>query len=222
MALGRGAARELAEDPHHDRGLRGIDRALPGRDGAAVERLHDGIPIRVAAARLTRLDAPAKSAACLVGQLREDEGIHRPLEPGLEGADRAFGERDDPHAVERQPLEQGGRVLDIATEAVERFGHDDIVAGRVADERQETGAMPRGARHRGVAVLLDDRPVLARHERATVAELIIDRGRALLVGAVPRVESYSHGTSSLGAAGLAPCCSVSKKACAACRAIART
>jgi len=40
--------------------------------------------------------------------------------------DLAFGERDDPHAIECQALEQAGSVFLIAAESIERFCDDRV------------------------------------------------------------------------------------------------
>ena len=98
--------------------------------------------------------------------------------------DVAFRDGDDPDARERQPLEQASGVFLVAREPIERLGEHHIEGSRQrgAHQRLEAGSHQRGAGHRGVCVVGDHGPALARGELATDPLLIGDRGRSLLVG----------------------------------------
>jgi hypothetical protein len=76
------------------------------------------------------------------GQVFQEEGIHRALESDVQVRDVAFRKGDDIHAGEGQTLEETRGVLLVATEAVERFGENDVelMAQGVAHQRLESPA----------------------------------------------------------------------------------
>jgi hypothetical protein len=64
-----------------------------------------------------------------LGQVFQEQRIHRPFEPDVQMRDVAFGERDDVDAGEGEALEEPGGIFLVAAEAVQRFGKDDVEAG---------------------------------------------------------------------------------------------
>src|SRR5690606_36023728 len=106
-------------------------------------------PVAVAEATtgLPELHATAQSASCLVGQVFQEERVHRALQPDVQMRDVALGERNDVHASEGKPLEQSGRVLLVPTESVQRLCEYDVESSvqRVAHQRLETGTKQRRA-----------------------------------------------------------------------------
>ncbi len=201
-----------------------IDFPLAGRDGSGVQCLDDAIAVAEAAGRLAVLDATAQSAVCLLGEILQEQGVHRALESDVQVRDVALGERDDVHAGEGEALEETGGVFLVAAEAVQRLGEHDIepTVQRIAHQRLEPSAQQRGAGYRVVRVLLADRPALPLGKRAAHAQLIGDRRVPLVVRGVARVDGDFHVLHLIES--LADRCfsSSSKHSRAACRARART
>jgi hypothetical protein len=50
----------------------------------------------------------------LLGEILQERGVHRPLEPDVQLGDVALGERDDVHAGAGEPLEETGGVFLVA------------------------------------------------------------------------------------------------------------
>jgi hypothetical protein len=117
----------MGEDRAHDLGLSRVDRPAAANERAvgAIAPL-EVIAVGVATAGFAGLDATAKTTAGLVGEVLEEERVHRALEPDVQNTDLAFAESDEPYACELQALEQRGDVLLIAGEAIERLGDDDV------------------------------------------------------------------------------------------------
>ncbi len=123
----RHAGGVVAEDAAHHLGLGLVDRAIAAhRLAVGVKPLHDIVAIGVAAARLAMLHPTPQTAPHLVRQILEEQRVHRALQPDMQFADLALGEGNDLDAGEAQPLEDGGYVLLVAAQPVERLGYDDI------------------------------------------------------------------------------------------------
>jgi hypothetical protein len=105
-----------------NRRVLGHDLALAGSDDPVLETTNDPIPVADAAARSADFNATAQSASSLLGQLLQEQRIHRPLQADVQVRDVALSKRDDVDASEGEALEKAGRVLLIAAEAIERFG----------------------------------------------------------------------------------------------------
>src|SRR5688572_30063359 len=75
---------------------------------------------------LPELHATAQSASCLVGQVFQEERVHRALQPDMQVRDVTLGERDDVDVSEGKTLEESGGVFLIPTESIERFGEDNV------------------------------------------------------------------------------------------------
>nr|WP_209443514.1 hypothetical protein [Falsiroseomonas frigidaquae] len=102
----------------------------------------------------------------------------------MELADLAFGEREHRHAGEAHALIDAGDVFLIAREPVQRFRQDDIdpTGERLLDQRLHTGSQDeRTARDGVVGMYADDRPAFFLRALAADADLILDRGFALVV-----------------------------------------
>ncbi|MGB2715414.1 MAG: hypothetical protein WBC51_14630 [Vicinamibacterales bacterium] len=131
----------------------------------------------------------------LLGQILQEQRVHRALEANVQVRDVALGQRDDVHAREGEALEQTGRVFLVAAESIERLGEDHIesTVQRIAHQRLETRSKQRGAGHRVVGVLLRDRPALPLGKGPTDPHLIGDGRVTLVVRRVARVDGDLHG-----------------------------
>jgi hypothetical protein len=139
------------------------------------------------AAGLPEFHATAQSASCLVGQIFQEERIHRALQPDVEVGDVALCERDDVHAGEGETLEESGRVFLVSAEAIQCLGEHDVKSPvqSIAHQRLESGTKQRGARDRVVGELLNDGPSLA--------------SRSVTSGGVSRSAATSRSNRSLAA-----------------------
>jgi hypothetical protein len=61
-----------------------------------------------------------------LGEVLQEEGVHRPLESDVQVCDVALGESDDVDAGEGEALEEAGSVFLVAAESVQRLGEDDV------------------------------------------------------------------------------------------------
>ena len=104
--FGRHAGHEVAEDPFDNRGLFRFDLSLTGCDGSGVQCLDDAIAVAETASRLAVLNATAQSAVCLLGEILQEQGVHRALESDVQVRDVALGKRDDVHAGKGEALEE--------------------------------------------------------------------------------------------------------------------
>ena len=127
MAVG-----EAGEDAPNDSRLGGVDGPLSAdRLAGRVQLAHDGITEGAAARRLSRLHAAAQATAGLVGEVLQEQRVHRALKPDMQLADLAFGQRDNANAGEAQALKQRRHVFLVARQPVQRLRHHDV-KGRLA------------------------------------------------------------------------------------------
>ena len=127
----------------------------------------------------------------LGGKVFEEQGIHGALEADVKLGDLALVKRDDLHAREAEMLEQGRHVGLIAAHAVQRLGQHHIELAALGVLQERLHARPQdhaGAGDGGVMVGADDFPLLPRRMLAADAELVLDRGDALIVGRIAGVE----------------------------------
>ncbi|KIU47352.1 hypothetical protein QU41_19755 [Bradyrhizobium elkanii] len=90
--LGRFARGIVAEDTADDISLNLIDGPVAThRLAAGVELLDHIIAIGIAATGLAQLDAATLTAPRLVGEILQEQGVHRALEPDMEMRDLALG-----------------------------------------------------------------------------------------------------------------------------------
>lgn len=147
-----------------------------------------------AARRFAVLDSPAQSTVRFLGQVFEEEGVHRALESDVEVRDVALRQRHDVHAGECQTFEQTGGVFLVAAESIQRLGEDyvETPVERIPHQRLESRAEKYCTRDSATRVVVRDRPALSLRKRAADPELIRDGGIALIVRRVPRVDPDYH------------------------------
>ena len=181
--LWRHASRVVAEDPADHFRFSRNDLAIARRRCAIVRRARHLVAVAETASGLPELHSAAQSASCLVGKVFQEERVHRALQADVQVRDVALGERDDVHAGEGETLEESGGVLLVPAESIERFGEDDVesLVQRVSHQRLESGTQQRGTGDRVIGELLNDRPTLASCELPAHAELVRNRGVALVV-----------------------------------------
>ena len=158
---------------------------------SALDVLHHVIAVAEAAAGLALLDPAANAAMGLGGEVLQEQRIHRALQPDMKLADLAFAQGDDLHASEAQMLEQRRHVGLVAAHAVQRLGQHDLELAALGVLQQRLHARPQNharAGDGGVMVGADDFPLLPRRMLPADAELILDRGDALIVGGIAGVE----------------------------------
>ena len=109
-------------------------------------------------------------------------------------ADLALGRRHQPHARERQLLEQGRDMLLVAAEPVQPLGQHYLEAAGTDILEQPLVARPQGrsTAQRMVGVDLADGPAVAQGQLAAQPHLVLDRGRPLRVRAVAGVDHRAH------------------------------
>ncbi|EHH67171.1 hypothetical protein GMO_26010 [Gluconobacter morbifer G707] len=194
------AARVIGEDPPDRAGLLLIDGTVaPDALAFRIELAHHVIAIGIATAGLAVLDASAQPSPDLLGQILEEQGVHRALEADMQVCDIALGEGDDPHAGEGHPLEQARDIFLVARQPVHGFGQHDreATARGVLDQFLYAGAEQGGTGDRPVGVAVDDRPALFLRVKPAEAQLILDRGITLVFGRIAGVERDLHNPISL-------------------------
>jgi hypothetical protein len=108
----------------------------------------------------------------------------------MEIGDLALGQGDQRDAGEAEPLVQRRDVLLVAGEAVERLSNRDVELALACPLQHEliTGPDRRGAAQRTIDVGMLVDPALALDEGPALSNLVLNRGIALAVGAVARVD----------------------------------
>ena len=112
----------------------------------------------------------------------------------MQRADLALAEGYQPYAGVLQPLEQRRHVLLVARQAIQRLGHHNIER-RLARSFQQclvSGPQGGGAAERGITIDLDQLPAFGGDPLLADADLVVDRGIALLVAAVAGVDDGAH------------------------------
>ena len=146
---GRLARGVVPEDAPHHLGFRRVDAPL-ARDRLSVgrEAADDIITEAEPAARLALLHATTLPATRLVGQVLQEEGVHRALQSDMQLRDVALRQSDDPHAGELHALEQARNVLLVTAEPVHGLGEYDIeaTASCVLDQLLDARPQQRRAR----------------------------------------------------------------------------
>lgn len=103
------------EDAPHHLGLVRIDGAFAAhRLAFAVEAPHDVIAVADPAAGFSLLDPTPKAAMGLLGQVLQEQSVHRALQADVQFRDLALGEGHDRDARELHVFEQGGDVRLVA------------------------------------------------------------------------------------------------------------
>jgi hypothetical protein len=146
---------EQREDALDDGGFGRVDAS------SAVDRLTVSVVLAnhiIAEAQTSTRPALAhpafETAPGLVGQILEEERVHRALQADVQFADLALGQGEQANTGKAQPLEQAGDVLLVARQTIERFGDDDIElpVARVFEEALIGPAQGAGAAQRAVGV----------------------------------------------------------------------
>ena len=71
-------------------------------------------------------DATLETAPRLLGEILQEQRVHRSLQADVELADLAFGEGDDRHSGKAHPFEEAGGILLVAADAIECLSVDEI------------------------------------------------------------------------------------------------
>ncbi len=87
---------------------------------------------------------------CFLGEIFQEQGVHRALEADVQVRSVALGQRDDADPGEGKALEQPGGVFLAAAKAVQRLGEDiESAVQRIAHQRLETGTSSVAPEPRG-------------------------------------------------------------------------
>src|SRR5258708_11041673 len=192
----------LVEDTVYDPGLVGIDDAIaavaftcPMRIAIApIAGLVDTIAVAQPAAGAAVEHAAFEPAPDFFGEQGQGDRVHGAGEGDMERGNFALGQRYDGNAEIREPLVEAGGIFLIAREAVERNGNSDIecagacVIPKLLIRRPERG----GAAHGAILVGADEGRALAQDESFALPDLVLDRGIALILGAVSGVHCDAH------------------------------
>ncbi|KRW98001.1 hypothetical protein AQY21_00450 [Paracoccus sp. MKU1] len=158
------AAVVIGEDSADDGGLRFVDRAVAAdRLAMGIEALHHVVAVGVAAAGLAVLDPAAQAPAGLVGQVLDEQRIHRALQPDVKLADLALRQREHFYVGIAHALVDPGDVLLVAADPVQRLGqhHVEAAARGIHDQGLEAGTLDHaGAGDGMVGIFLDHLPAL--------------------------------------------------------------
>jgi hypothetical protein len=173
-----------AEDSSNDCRFGGIDPATTTyRFTLGIALPHHGIAVGEPACRTAFADSTAQPAPRLVGEILQEEGVHRPLQSDMQLTDLAFGECEQLDPSEAKSLEEPGDVFEIARETVERLGYDDVEPPAACVFKQLLIRGPKCARaaHGAIGVGLEICPALLIYPLAAEPHLILDRRLALKV-----------------------------------------
>ncbi|OUJ14549.1 hypothetical protein HK28_12875 [Acetobacter sp. DsW_063] len=112
----------------------------------------------------------------------------------MQMTDFSFGQGDDLHAREGHALEQAGDVFLIAGKAIHRFGEHELEATAcgIGHEGLDTGPQQGRSRDGMVGIVFDHKPALLFGVEMTQAQLICDRGFALVVGRIAGIDRNTH------------------------------
>ena len=142
--LGRFASRIVTEDAAHDIGLRFVDGAVtPDWLTVGIEFLHHIVAVGIAAAGLAGLDAAALPSAGLVGQILQEQRIHRALEPDMQLADLTLRQGEHLHVGIAHALVDAGDVFLVTADPVQCLGQDHVepASRGIHDQRLDAGTL---------------------------------------------------------------------------------
>jgi hypothetical protein len=80
----------LPEDAVHDRRFHWLNFSFASRKGSTDQRFHHAVAVTEPAAGLAALHAPTQSSVSLLGQVLQEQGVHRALEPDVQMRDVAL------------------------------------------------------------------------------------------------------------------------------------
>ena len=93
---------------------------------AAVDLAHEIVAEIDAAAGAPCADPAFETTLDLLGEILEEEGVHRPLEADMQFADLALGMGHEADAEKRQALLVMRHVGLVACQPIERLGDEDV------------------------------------------------------------------------------------------------
>ncbi|WP_445376354.1 hypothetical protein [Niveispirillum fermenti] len=187
---------EFPEDAPHDAGLGIVDPAIsPDGFAMGVELPDHVIAIAKPAARFTLLDTAAQAAVGLCGKVLEEQGVHRPLQADVHFVDFVVSQRDDLDAEEGELTVKDRDVGLVAGQSVQGLGQHDVDRAGLGVAKQRLNAGPSHHGRTGsrcVLVAAGDFPALPKRPLPTNPDLVLDGGRALLVGRISGVNGGTH------------------------------
>ena len=130
------------------------------------------------------------------GEVFQEQGVHGALEADVKLGDLAFGQRNDGDPGEAQSLEHGGDIFLVTADAVEGLRQNQAEASRlqVGQKLLNAGAKQGRTRDGAVGIAVRDRPALAGGVFPALAQLVLYRGVALVVGGIARIKrNAGHG-----------------------------
>src|SRR5699024_3700110 len=139
---------------------------------------------------------PALEAAVgLEGEVLEEQRIHRALEADVQLADLSLRQREKLDAAEGERLEEGRDVGLVTRQPIETLGNHPAEAASTGLLQQRLVARPqRGCTGDGVVCEGDHiGPALSLDFGPAVADLILDRGLALLLARIAGIDDCAHG-----------------------------
>ncbi len=149
-----------------------------------VELADDIIAVADPAPRAPLTNPSFEPSPGLLGEVFQEERVHRALEADMKLAPLALGERQHRHAAKLRLFVQGGDVFLVARQLVERPGDDDVerIVARVLEQLLIARPHADGAANCGVGIGRRQRPALRVDSGLAEAHLILDRGIALQIG----------------------------------------
>src|SRR5437879_2785594 len=168
--------------------------AAPERLAARIMLQRDSVAVAAPAAGAALAHAALEAATYLLSEILQEERVHRALQAHMQLADLTFANRDELHAGEGQLLIEGGYVLLVAGETVERLGDDDVelTPACIIEQALIAPAQPAGTALGTVGVGGGQGPAFGRDPRLAEAQLVLDRGITLEVGGITGVDDGAH------------------------------
>ncbi|MEN3951278.1 hypothetical protein WJU17_07000 [Iodidimonas sp. SYSU 1G8] len=178
------AGRELAEDAADDLGLALIDAPLAGCSGDKV------VAIGVTCGDAALEDQTQLAPLGLLLQIRQIDLRHGAEEADMQMGNLAGRDGVERDAVELELVEQGRHVRELAADAVNGLGENDIEgsAPKLRAQRLEGGAGRGSAAEGPVLEGPDNGPAAGLGIAAAEFDLILDRGILLVVGGIAGVD----------------------------------
>ena len=198
---GRMALGEHPEDAGDGLGLALVDGPVAAhRFAMRVGLPQRFIAIAQPAGRFTAHDPAPEAAMRLVGEVLQEQRVHRALEADMQLGNLAFRQGHQLDAGEFEPLVQPGDIFLVARQPVQRLRQHDVEAA-FACSRQHclvTGAKAGGPGNSGVAVDLLQVPALGRDTLPAEPDLVLDRRLALAVTGIAGIDGNTGGHGGTG------------------------
>nr|WP_239024368.1 hypothetical protein [Ramlibacter humi] len=194
----------FVEDPPHDRRLLLVDHQLAA---APVSRGLAAVAVADAADVVAAVELAGEPAVRLLAQVIEVQLVHQPASNAHHLAAArlrvvAVCGAHQAQSAELQPLHHLVLLADVPAQAIKAFHDEQIEAAGQRVCQHGLAAFAQGNGHAAadpfVGVLRDYHPAFGSSTRTSRAQLVIDRGFALPVGAVPRVEHRAERCRAAG------------------------